>query len=251
MEPGQEEEKRMSLWEHLDELRSRIVYCLVAVGVVLCGTYYFSEHLVHFLERPLTKLLPPGEDYLYFTGLTDKFFTYLQVSIYSAIFVASPFLLYQVWRFVSPALRVNEKRFLVPFLFLGTFFFGVGLAFAYYLVLPLGYKFLIEFGSSNEKALITLTEYFSLTVKLMLALGLVFELPVVLILLAQFGIVDADMLTRMRRQAIVGIAILSAIITPTPDAFTMILVMVPLWLLYEFSIVAVRWVGRQKLTHAT
>ena len=135
---------------------------------------------------------------------------------------------------------------MIPFMFAGTFAFILGLTFAYSIVLPYGYKFLMEFGSPNEKAIITLTQYFSLTLKLLFGLGLVFELPVLLVLLGKFGIVDAPMLIRYRRHAFVGVAVLSALITPSPDAFTMLLVMGPLWLLYEASIIGVKWVTRNQ-----
>jgi sec-independent protein translocase protein TatC len=164
----------------------------------------------------------------------------------ASLMLTSPFLLYQIWTFVSPALYRQERRFALPFVILGTFSFVAGLAFSYYVVIPYGYKFLIEFGGDTDEAIITLTEYFGMTLKLMLALGLVFELPVLLMLLGKFGIISAQFLNHYRRHAVFLIFVVSAIATPSPDAFTMLIVAVPLWLLYELSVVGVWWVSRLK-----
>jgi sec-independent protein translocase protein TatC len=238
---------RMPLWRHLEELRGalfRSVLVLMA-GVVLC--YCYSDRIVLFLERPLLRLLPEGKAHLYFTGITDKFFVYLKVSVLAGTVLVSPYLLYELWKFVRPALYETEKRFAFPFLFCGTSAFALGVSFGYFVVIPYGYKFLIEFGSPTDQALITLTEYFSLTLKLLFGVGLVFELPVLIVLLSKLGIVEAQTLVRYRRHAFLILAILSAIITPSPDAFTMVLMLIPLLLLYEISILGARWVGRRTM----
>ena len=235
---------RMPLWQHLEQLRKTLFRCLGIILVGFCVTYYFSDRIIYFLEKPLLDIFPEGQKHLYFTGIGDKFFTYLKISTYSAIALTSPLLLYQIWSFVAPALYRHEKRFFGPFIFLGTAAFVAGLVFTYTLVLPTGYKFLIEFGPKTEIPMITLVEYFSTTVQLMMALGLVFELPVALMLLAKFGIIEVKWLVKMRGHAYVLLAILAAVITPTPDAFTMLLVLVPLFLLYEVSVILVRWVTK-------
>lgn len=240
------DEKRMQLWEHLAELRGALVRSLVAISLGFCLTYTYIEPILKFLERPLFDALPPGERHLYFTGITDKFFIYLKISIYSSIALTSPYLLYEVWRFISPGLYQREKRFVLPFLFLGSFFFFTGVAFAYYLVIPYGYQFLLNFGSPDEKAIITLTEYFKITTQLLLGMGAVFEIPVLMMLLARFGIIQDTVLSEHRGHAYIALSLLAAFITPTPDAFTMVLVLVPLYLLYETSILLVRWVGKPK-----
>ena len=245
LESGHElDATRMPLWEHLDDLRACLIRCALAVGLGTFGTYYFSDVIVAFLEKPLLDTLPEGQANLYFTGIADKFFVYLKVSVIAAIALTSPYLLYQAWLFISPALYRHEKKFVLPFLFLGSVAFVVGLVFGFYVVLPTGYGFLVNFGSPNEKPIITLTEYFGLTLKLLMSMGLIFEVPVVLALLARFGIVRSGFLSSYRRHAIVANAILAALITPTPDAFTMLLVMIPLCLLYELGILGVRWVER-------
>lgn len=230
----------MPLWEHLDDLRKGLIRCLLYLVGGFSITYGFSETLLKFLERPLLKVLPPNEQHLYFTGITDKFFVYVQVSFFAALALVSPFLFYEIWKFVSPGLYRKEQKYFLPFTILGTVSFLVGLAFAYFVILPYGYHFLIQFGSPEEKAIITLTEYFSLTFRLMMGIALIFEVPLIILLLARFGIVNAAFLSKNRRYAMLLSAVIAAVITPTPDAFTMLLVMVPLYLLYEISIVGVR-----------
>lgn len=235
---------RMPLWEHLDQLRAGLIRSLIAVLAGCILTYSFIETIMVFLEKPLLDVLPAGQAHLYYTGLTDKFVVYLKVTVMSSVLLLSPYLLYEVWRFISPALHRNEKRFLIPFLFFGSVSFFLGLGFAYTIVIPFGYKFLVEFGSPTEQAIITLTEYFSLTLKLLFALGFVFELPVVLVLLGKFGIVDSAFLEKHRRHAFLIASVVAAVATPSPDALTMLLVLFPLYLLYEVGILGVRLVQR-------
>lgn len=233
----------MPLWQHLDELRKVLIRCLLIVGIAMCATYNFATEIIRFLEAPLLEILPEGQQKLYYTGITDKFFVYLKVSALAAVVVSSPLLFHQIWKFVAPGLKPEERRFALPFVLFSTIAFLSGMAFAFYLVIPFGYKFLIEFGGDDHQALITLGEYFSLTVKMILAIGCVFEVPVLFVLLGKFGLIDAPTLAKNRRLAFVVSAVVSAIATPSPDAFTMLLVMVPLYLLYEASIVGVRWVN--------
>lgn len=235
-----EDDRSMPLWQHLDELRAALVRSLIAILIAFCVTYYYSDFIVRFLEQPLLDILPAENQKLYFTGIADKFFIYLKVSIIAAIALASPYLFYQIWWFIAPGLKPAERKFAGPFVLFATTTFLMGVAFAYYLVIPYGYKFLIEFASdSDHQAMITIGEYFSLTLKLILAIGLVFEVPVLLVLLGKLGIIDAKILAKNRRFAFVVSSIIAAIATPSPDAFTMILVLVPLYLLYEVSIIGV------------
>lgn len=239
---------RMPVWSHLEALRATLFRCLLILLVGTSITYFYSERVLYFLERPLFAVLPKEQAFLYFTGVADKFFIYLKVSIYSAIALCSPLLIYEIWKFVAPALYRNEKRFFGPFLLFGTGAFFTGMTFAYTVVIPTGYKFLLEFGPDRERPLITMNDYFSLTLQLLLAMGAVFELPVVMMLLAKFGIIQSHTLTKIRPQAYIALAILAAVVTPTPDAFTMVLVLVPLCLLYELSVVLVRWIAPSETT---
>ena len=241
------EERKLPLSGHFEELRTALFRSLIAVLVGFSITYTFSDKLIHFLEMPLLKVLPQGQDTLYFTGLTDKFFTYFQVSLYASLALVLPYILYEVWRFVSPALYPQERTFLIPFLIIATCAFFGGLAFGFFWVIPYGYNFLINFGSEREKPLITLKDYFSLTTQMLLGMGLVFELPVVVVLLAKFGLISIQTLKQMRATIYVGLSILAAVITPTPDAFTMLLTWLPLCLLYELSLLFVQYFIDPKL----
>lgn len=247
-ESSEQLEARMAVWEHLDELRKVMIRSLLALIAGLTITYNFSDRIMYFLELPLLQILPPGDAHLVYTGIADKFTVYFKVSVLSSFLLVLPFILYQIWRFVSPALYAHERKFAGPFVIFGTLAFVAGLAFAYYIVIPYGYKFLIEFGGTDlnhtEKAMITLTEYYGLTIKLLLAVGLIFETPVIFVLLGRFGLVNSGMLSRFRRHAMLLSAVVAAVATPSPDAFTMLLVMVPLYLLYEISIVGVRFTGK-------
>lgn len=247
MDPQKEESKledsRMALWQHLQELRGGLVRILVVLSVVSCFTYRYAEKLLYWLEKPLLEALPPEHRRLYFTGITDKFFVYLKASIYAAIALTIPYLLWEIWKFVSPGLYSKEKKMVLPFILFGSFFFLLGGCFGYWIVIPYGYQFLVNFGSSAEVPLITLSEYFTITLQLLMMMGAVFELPVVLMILAKFGVIQPGILRKVRGQAYIGLSVLAAFVTPTPDAFTMLLVMIPLFLLYEVSVLLVRWVA--------
>ncbi|MBM4316016.1 MAG: twin-arginine translocase subunit TatC [Deltaproteobacteria bacterium] len=231
----------MPLWEHLEELRAVLIKSLLIVSLGFCLTYVYSERLIQFLEAPILSVLPSGQKSLYFTGITDKFFVYLKVSVYSSLILTAPFLLKQVWNFISPALKPSERKFAIPFLLMGSTAFFVGVLFSYFFVIPAGYRFLIEFGGHNEKPLINMVDYFSLTLQLLVSIGVLFELPVVTVILAKLGVLQSSWLTRFRPQAYLILAVVAAAITPTPDAFTLALVLIPLILLYELSVQLVRW----------
>jgi len=231
---------RMPLTDHLTELRKRLVYAIAIIGVATAVVWNFNDIIIRFLEQPLLRSLPANAQRLYFTGIGDKFFVYLKVSMFVGCVAATPLLLYQVWRFIAPGLYQNERSSVAPFVLIGSLAFYVGLAFCYYVVLPTSYGFLVKFGG-DEQAMITLTEYFGLTLKLLIALGLVFEMPVLILILVRLGILDATMLKKFRRQAFLVNAVMAAVLTPTPDAATMLLVMIPLHLLYELALFAARW----------
>lgn len=239
------EEDSVPIWQHLEELRWALLRCLGVVCVALIVIFNYCDKLVHFFELPLLKVLPAGQQQLYYTGLTDKFFVYLKVSLLAALALTFPYLMYELWKFVAPALKSCERKFLLPFIVLATATLFLGFAFCYYVVIPSSYKFLLDFGSENDRALITLTEYFDLTLKLLFAMGILFELPVLMMVLAKLGVVTADTFSKYRKVALVANAVVSAIATPSPDPLSMILVMIPIQLLYEIGILAVRYVGKK------
>jgi sec-independent protein translocase protein TatC len=234
------------IWDHVGDLRKVLIRCLIAVGLGLILTFTYSEPIVYFLQKPLLALLPPERRHLYYTGITDKFMVYLQISVLASLALTLPYILSQGWRLIAPALDKSQRKFALPFICMGTISFFVGLSFAYWVLIPLGYKYLIDFGSTKDEALITLTEYFSLTIKILLIAGIVFELPIIMVLLGRFGLVNDKLLRRYRRHAFLAIAIVASIATPSPDAVTLGAVMIPMYLLYEISILGVRFTTKNR-----
>jgi sec-independent protein translocase protein TatC len=240
-----QKEDRMPLTSHLEELRKRLVRILIAVGIAFLGCFAFKEEIFRIVAQPLISVLPPGSHMVY-TGLPEAFFTYIKVSLYAGIFVASPVVLYQVWKFISPGLFPKEKKFVAPFVITSTMLFIGGVCFGYFLVLPSAYKFFLEFTTDFLKPMLSMREYLTLTLKLLLAFGIIFEIPVFLFFMTKIGLVTPRKLARMRRYAIVACFIVAAIITPTPDAFTQCMMAIPMVILYEVGIIVSRLASRRK-----
>ena len=232
-------------WDHLDELRTRLMTCLYALLFTSIAGYMVRHPVLEFLKKPLFDALPEGKKHLYFTNLFESFFNQLQVSILVGVFIGSPFFLYQIWAFIGPGLHKHEKKTAIPFLAAGTLFFFLGAAFAYYLVLPYGFKFFLEFGAPIDVPMLTVKEYFSVLYRLLLLFGVSFELPVILVLLAKLGIVNATLLKNHRRSVIIGITVVSALFAP-PDVLSMLLMMAPLYLFYEGAILVIQFMEKKK-----
>ena len=228
---------------HLDELRKRLIVCLVAVGVGFVLSYGFKAQLFEILTQPLIKAMQTG-DKIIFTGLPEAFFTYLKVAFLAGIMLASPIILYQFWMFVVPGLYDRERRMLLPIVILSSFFFIGGALFGYFLVFPLGFKFFLGFATESIQALPSMKEYLGFSAKLLLAFGLVFELPLVITFLAKLGIVSVEFLKKNRKYALLIFFVGAAILTP-PDVVTQIMMAVPLMMLYEISIIGARIFGRK------
>lgn len=216
---------RMSLLDHLEELRKRILRSVLTLAIAFIPCWYFVQEFFDFLARPIQALLPPGQK-LAFLGVTDPIILYFKVAGLASIFIAAPFLLFQLWRFVAPGLYAREKRFVVPFIFFGTAFFLAGGAFGYYVAFPNAVRFLLEMGK-NFMPVITIERYTGFLFTVILGLGLMFELPILIFLLAWIGIVTPRFLMRHFRHAVVLIAIAAAILTPTPDVVNMMVFMLP------------------------
>lgn len=240
-----QKEDKMPLTSHLEELRKRLVRILIAVGIAFLGCFAFKEEIFRIVAQPLISVLPPGSHMVY-TGLPEAFFTYIKVSLYAGIFVASPVVLYQVWKFISPGLFPKEKKFVAPFVITSTMLFIGGVCFGYFLVLPSAYKFFLEFTTDFLKPMLSMREYLTLTLKLLLAFGIIFEIPVFLFFMTKIGLVTPRKLAKMRRYAIVACFIVAAIITPTPDAFTQCMMAIPMIILYEVGIIVSRLASRRK-----
>jgi sec-independent protein translocase protein TatC len=232
---------KMPLTAHLEELRWRLIKALVAIGLAFGVCYYFAEILFAFLTEPLLAINADIGDgrsvQLIGTGVAEAFFTKLKVCFLAGTFVASPVLLYQLWKFTAPGLYDKEKRYAKPFVFFGTLFFVAGAAFCYYLVLPVGYRFFVaEYGTIRVDPQIRISEYLTFTARMLLAFGATFEMPVVTFFLARIGVVTAAMMLRSTRYAILVIFIVAAILTPGPDVASQLLMATPLLVLYFLSI---------------
>lgn len=237
------EEKKAPFSEHLDELRKRLIRVFIALGIGFIVCYLFKEKLYQFLTIPLNAVLPPDGSMI-FTSLPEAFFTYLKVAFFASIIFTSPFTLYQIWKFLSPGLYTSEKKYVVPFVIFSTIFFVGGTSFAYYLVFPLGFKFFIAFSTEHIKPMLSMKEYLSFSFKLLLAFGIIFELPVFMFFLGKIGLVNSKTLITKRKYAILLVFIAAALFTP-PDVVTQVMMAVPLVLLYELSIWIVK-MGEKK-----
>jgi sec-independent protein translocase protein TatC len=220
----------MSFLDHLEELRKRILHAVVWVGLGFSVAWWKSPEIFEFLARPLKDVLPAGEKLTYLRP-TDPFMLYMQVGLLGGIFLASPGLLWELWCFISPALYRKEKRLVGPFIVFGVALFLTGGWFGYSLAYPRALSYLISLGG-EFRPMITIDAYFDITWKIILGLGLVFEIPVVIFFLARLGIVTPGFLLRNFRYAVIVIAILSAILTPTPDIANMLIFMAPMAGLY-------------------
>lgn len=233
----------MSLLEHLEELRRRLFWSIASVAVAFVPCWYFVRQIFAFLERPIQQIRP-GEK-LVFTGLADPFLLYFKVAALAALFLAAPFVLYQLWGFIAPGLYRKEKLYLAPFLMFGSMFFLGGGAFAYYVAFPMAATFLLGVGEQFEMML-TVERYFSFLLTMILGLGLMFELPIVILVLAALGVVTPGFLLRNFRWAVLIIFVIAAIITPTPDIVNLCVFAVPALLLYLLGIAAAFVVTRKK-----
>ena len=235
----------MSFFEHLEELRKRIFRSLLILLVAFLGCWNYHRELYLFLARPLTKFMKSGSQ-LAFTSLTEPFMMYIKLSFLASLFAASPFLFYQLWRFISPVLKPREKRWALPFILFGTLFFLAGGFFGYSVVFPLACRFFLQIGGDFTPVL-TVSQYLSLATKVLLGIALTFELPVLIFFLARFGLVTPKFLLRSFRYFVVIAFVVAALITPTPDMVTQSLVAVPLILLYLLGIL-IAWAAGKRPT---
>ncbi|MFP4477549.1 MAG: twin-arginine translocase subunit TatC [Desulfatibacillaceae bacterium] len=244
---NEEELDKAPFLEHLTELRDRLIKCFVAVAIGFGICYLFKERLFEVLMMPLIDAMGENRKELIYTGLPEMFFTYLKVSLLGGIALAMPVIMFQLWRFVGPGLYQKERRILVPAVFLSTVFFLGGALFGYFIVFPYGFEFFLGFSTEYISPQLKVNEYLSFTSKLLLAFGLVFELPLFITILARMGLVTPAFLKKHRKYAILLFFIGSALLTP-PDVVTQVMMAMPLLVLYELSIVAARIFGRKPLT---
>ena len=243
---------KQPLLEHLIELRSRIIKTMIMIIVFFIFFYIFADNIYNFLVKPYANAVAGEEGRrLIFTALHETFFTYIRVAIFASLFVSLPFLLIQLWIFIAPGLYKNEKNVVLPYLLATPILFILGSALVYYLIMPLAIKFFLSFESIGGNGALPIqleakvNEYLSLIMRLILAFGVCFQLPVALTLMARVGLVSSEGLKKNRKYVMVGVFAIAAILTP-PDPISQIGLGIPILLLYELSIIAVSFIEKRK-----
>jgi sec-independent protein translocase protein TatC len=227
-------DKKAPFATYLQEIRKRLILSFIAVGVAFLICYAFCDSLFDILAAPIIKVMPAGST-LIFRSVAEAFFTYMKVGFVAGLMLASPFVLYQIWGLVGRRLDQDKKRYVVPFVLAGSLFFALGILFGYFVALPFGCKFLLRFATKSIKPMPDMNAYLSFSIRFLLAFGLVFEFPVLLLVLGRIGAIHAKMLAQKRRYAILLIFIFAFMIAP-PDIISQVLMALPLMGLYEVSI---------------
>ena len=230
-----------SFFEHLEELRARLIRCVVLVLIGTIVAFSFKEQLFRFFMIPIQPLIAKEPGLLAVLSPLEMFIVYLKLSLVAPIVVTYPIILYQVWSFLAPALRGNERRTVFPFLFFGSGALVLGAAFCFSLVLPTGLEVLHGMLPAEVEAKYSTASYFGLVTLMVLAFGLVFDLPVLMVLLAKVGILHPRTVAKYRRYIIVGLFVVGAMLTP-PDPYTQVMLALPLWLLFELGLIVSRMV---------
>ena len=224
--------EKIPISHHLIELKNRFIQVAIVVAFFFGLSFYFIEILLFWLEDPLPKHFA---DDLTYISPTEPFFTNMKVALMSSIFISMPLILYHFWQFIAPGLKVKEKKVTMMFVFFGTFFFTFGGLFCYFLVLPLGLKFLLGYGSEYWEMQVTIGLYFNFVVKLIPAFAFAFQTPLIMVLLTKFGVTNTVKMRKYRKWAFLGSFGISAVLTP-PDIITQVLLGFPLYALYEFGV---------------
>ncbi len=222
------QDRKMSLIGHMEELRKRLIICVLTIVGCAILSYFYSDRILSILKRPFPHSLV-------FIAPQEPFVITLKIAIFGGIIFALPMIIYQLWQFVSSGLKKKEKKYLLYYIPFSLLLFLSGASFAYFLVIPVGLRFLLGFGGSSLEPMISISRYLSFITLMILAFGVVFELPLVFLFLAGIGVVTPEFLAKKRKLFIIAIFVLAAILTP-PDVFTQILLALPLVLLYELSI---------------
>ena len=234
----------MSFLEHLDELRKRLIYAAYALVAGCVVAYAFIQRIFDFIMLPMQHMLPGGNKLIYTAG-AEPFMLYLKIGFIAGIFFASPLILWQVWKFISPGLYTHEKKFAIPFVVLSTVFFVLGGLFAHYVAFPWTWKFFIGFSTDYMVFMPKVDEAFSLYTKMLLGFGVIFEMPTLVFFLARMGVVSARLLLRYFKYAILIIFVVAAVVSPGTDMMSQLIMAVPMIGLYVISIL-IAWIFGKK-----
>ena len=234
----QPEDMKQSFISHLIEVRSRLLKIVIVILIIFLGLFSFAEELYGWLAQPLLRYLPENASMIA-TQVASPFLAPFKLSIVLAIFIAVPFVLYQIWAFVTPGLYQNEQRLMLPLLISSTLLFYLGAAFAYYIIFPLVFQFFTSITLEGVTQMTDITNYLDFVLKMLIAFGLSFEVPIAIILLTRMGVVNIETLSEKRPYVIVGSFVVGMLITP-PDIISQVLLAVPVWLLFELGLVVAK-----------
>ncbi len=254
-----EEDLRMSFWGHLEELRKRIVRSVIWIAIGFGVCFNFSENILSALLWPMNTKVTLKSTFpfysavpnavpqkLHYTTLIEPFWSNLKIGLIAGIMLVFPFVMWELWKFFSPALHLKERRYIGYFVMFSTLFFAAGVLFCFFVLLPVAVPFLLTYKTENLIAILRIGDYIDFVLKFLLASGIVFELPLIIVLLSRMGIVSPAVLSKYRKFAFLGAFILGAILTPTPDVFNQTILSLPIYLLYELGILFARVFGRPK-----
>lgn len=245
----EEDPSTAPLLDHLIELRNRLLWCFLAIAITFGACFYFASEIFEFLVRPLREAFPVGEGRLIYTQLYEAFFVEIKVAVFGAFVISFPIIANQIWLFVAPGLYKNEKRAFLPFLIATPVLFTMGAALAYFVVMPTAFRFFLGYqgdvGGLEQEALPAVGEYLSLVMRFIIAFGIAFLLPVLVLLLNRAGLVSRSQLIRARKYIIVGAFIVAAIFTP-PDPVTQLMLAIPLLLLFELTLLIIWFTDRRR-----
>lgn len=233
----------MGLMDHLGELRMRIVRCCIAIVLGFFACWAVVDPIFNALVDPLLAVLPKGSHAIY-TTLPEGFFTRMYIALVAGIFASSPVIFYQIWSFIAPGLYEEEKKYIIPIAVMSALFFACGGAFCYFVVFPYAFSFFVSFATEEIVAMPKVSDYLSFVLKLILAFGIIFEMPLFAFFLARMGVITGAMMRKARRYAILGIFVVAAILTP-PDVVSQLLMACPMLVLYEISILVAAAFGRK------
>lgn len=237
-------DQELPLVAHLIELRNRLLRIIVVVVLLFCGLFYFANDIYYLISAPLQKLLPETSSMIA-TDVISPFLTPLKLTFFSAVILAIPYILYQVWAFVAPGLYKHEKRLIFPLMTSSVLLFYAGMAFAYFVVFPLLFSFITGIGLTGVNTMTDITKYLDFVLQMFFAFGLAFEIPIATVLLIHAGVISPDGLTKKRPYIVVGCFVVGMLLTP-PDVFSQILLAIPMWMLFEVGVFFGRIVDKNK-----